>query len=127
MQSNIRRMWGAAVLVALMVLPFGWTPAARAQEKYPTRGIDIIAPFAPGGATDVAARATAAYLSKKFRVPVNVINKPGARGIPQTLEIYRAAPDGYTLVEDGGTTTTFLAAAMGKDLPFNIFDRTFLG
>ena len=129
MKSDIRRMVNGTLSGALCVLiaALGWVAPAGAQDKYPTRAIDIIVPFAPGGSTDLSARTTAAYVSKKWNVPINIINKPGARGIPQTQELYRAAPDGYTLFEENPTTNTFLGAAMGKELPFNIFDRTFLG
>ena len=125
MRSEKRRLLtGGLLLIAGLG---GWGAPAYAQEKYPTRAIDIIVPFGAGGSTDLSARTTAGYVSKKWGVPVNIINKPGARGIPQTLELYRAAPDGYTLIEENPTTNTFLAAAMGKELPFNVFDRTFLG
>lgn len=126
MTNEKRRLLAGGLLLAVTTIA-GWTVPVYAQDKYPSRGIDIIVPFAAGGSTDLSARTTAAYVSKKWGVPVNIINKPGARGIPQTLELYHAAPDGYTLLAENPTTNTFLAAAMGKDLPFNVFDRTFLG
>lgn len=125
MKRQRRLLWVGA-LAGLFALLGGWGEQARAQDNYPSRAIDIIVPFDPGGSTDNFARTTAAYVSEKWGVPINVINKPGARGIPQTLELYSAAPDGYTLFAENPTTNTMLAGAMGDDLPFDIFDRTFL-
>jgi tripartite-type tricarboxylate transporter receptor subunit TctC len=121
----LRQLFRAASLALLAAI--AWQTPLQAQDKYPTKPIDIIVPFAPGGATDVSMRILGAYMTKKWGVAVNVINKPGARGIPQTLELYRAAPDGYTLLGDNPTTNSMLAASMGKDLPFDPFERTFLG
>lgn len=125
MTSSTWNRWAGIVMAAGFVAASA--ASAQAQTKYPNRPIDIIVPFAAGGSTDLSARTTAAFLTKRWGVPINVINKPGARGIPQQQELYRASPDGYTLFEENPTTNTFLAAAMGKDLPFNVYDRTFLG
>lgn len=46
-------------------------------EKYPKRTIEVIVPYAPGGPTDIGARAINEKFSKKLEVPVVVINKPG--------------------------------------------------
>jgi tripartite-type tricarboxylate transporter receptor subunit TctC len=126
MRNETRRLLTSGLLVVIAGLG-GWGQGAHAQDKYPSRAIDIIVPFAPGGFTDLSARTTGAYLSKKWGVPVSVIDKPGARGIPQTQELYRAAPDGYTLLADNPSTNSILAAAMGKELPFNALERTFIG
>src|SRR3954462_7682368 len=87
-----------------------------AQPKYPTRAINLIVPFAPGGSTDVAARAMAGFLQKKWGVPGNVVNKPGGNTIPGTLQVYSAAPDGYTILADGLPMSLLLEVVV-KDLP----------
>jgi tripartite-type tricarboxylate transporter receptor subunit TctC len=97
-----------------------------AQDKYPSRAIDIICPFAAGGSTDLITRVTAAYLNKKWGVPVNVVNKPGGNTVPACLEVYQAKPDGYTLLADGNPSSSMVGIVI-KTLPFKIMDRTFLG
>ena len=105
--------------LALVVSPvlFGFSAPTLAQPKYPTRAISLIVPFAPGGSTDVAARAMSIFMQKRWGVPVNVVNKPGGNTIPGTLEVYSAAPDGYTILADGLPMSSLLEVVV-KDLPF---------
>jgi tripartite-type tricarboxylate transporter receptor subunit TctC len=79
-------------------------------------------PFSAGGGQDLTARIQASYLSKKWGVPVNVVNKPGGITVPATVELYGAPPDGHTLYAEG-STVCFLSV---RKLPFEIMDRTFV-
>ena len=81
------RLFAIALLVPL--LAFG--------QSYPSKPIRLICPFPPGGAVDIASRATAAELTKILGQPVAVDNKPGAGGNLGGAEAARSAPDGYTL------------------------------
>lgn len=69
---------------------------ACAQE-YPSRQIQIIVPFAPGGGTDIVSRTVAAKMTESWKVPVIVDNRPGGNTIIGAQLAARAAPDGYTL------------------------------
>jgi tripartite-type tricarboxylate transporter receptor subunit TctC len=97
----------------------------RASSEYPTKAIEIIMPFNPGGGADVAARLFAAYLSKKWNVPVNVLNKTGGAGIIGTRDVLVATPDGYTMLGEGHATSSLLAAFQ-ENLPFQWDKRTFI-
>jgi tripartite-type tricarboxylate transporter receptor subunit TctC len=70
--------------------------SARAQD-YPSRQIQIIVPFAPGGGTDIVSRTVAAKMTDSWKVPVIVDNRPGGNTIIGAQLAARAAPDGYTL------------------------------
>ncbi|WP_414596719.1 Bug family tripartite tricarboxylate transporter substrate binding protein [Achromobacter sp. F4_2707] len=72
--------------------------AAPAHAAYPERAIQLIVPYAPGGATDVMARIVAPRLGEALGQTVVIINRPGAGGAIGSLSAAREAPDGYTIV-----------------------------
>ena len=73
---------------------------ATAQD-YPAKAIRLIAPFAPGGATDVLARIAGQKLNERMGQPVVVENRTGAGGNIGAEQVAKAAPDGYTLLMGG--------------------------
>ncbi len=72
--------------------------ASLAAEAYPTRSIQVIVPFPPGGVADLVARPLAAALEKQLKQPVVIINKTGAGGAVGMQAQAVAKPDGYTLM-----------------------------
>jgi tripartite-type tricarboxylate transporter receptor subunit TctC len=72
--------------------------AAFAQDKWPSRPINFVLPYAAGGGTDAIARAFADKLGQKIGGSVVVDNRPGAGGNIATDAVSTAAPDGYTLL-----------------------------
>jgi tripartite-type tricarboxylate transporter receptor subunit TctC len=91
-----------AKLLLLMVLFLGMSGLipknAGAAEPYPSRPIQLIIPFPPGGLTDLVGRPFASSLEKVLRQPVAVVNKPGAGGVVGMQAASIAKPDGYTLM-----------------------------
>jgi tripartite-type tricarboxylate transporter receptor subunit TctC len=85
-----------AVVSAVLVLP------AHAQH-YPDRPVRVIAPFPPGGSTDVYARILAKELSAAFGQTFIIDNRPGGTGIIGTQTARQATPDGYTLLFTSNT------------------------
>src|SRR5438552_17978294 len=71
--------------------------AFSAHAAYPEKPIRLVVPSAPGGAPDVLMRILAAEMSKQMGVGFVVENKPGASFVLGTMDVVRAAPDGYTL------------------------------
>jgi tripartite-type tricarboxylate transporter receptor subunit TctC len=71
---------------------------AVAQSKYPSRNVELIVPYGPGGSTDIVARVVAQRLAERLGQNVVILNKPGASGTNGLLAAMRAAPDGYTLL-----------------------------
>jgi len=70
---------------------------ATAAESYPSRPVQLIVPYAPGGSGDLLARLLGDALSKQWGQQVVIENKPGAGGLIGTEAAAKSAPDGYTL------------------------------
>jgi len=103
----------------------GGIKEVQSEEKFPTRSIDLIVPFAPGAATDLTARVMSASLEKKWGIRIDVVNKSGGNSVPANLELYKAAPDGYTMMLDSQSSCSMLEVAI-KDLPFDVLARSFV-
>ncbi|MGX9961765.1 Bug family tripartite tricarboxylate transporter substrate binding protein [Roseomonas sp. F4] len=104
------------LLAAPLVLPC--IGAARAQSGWqPTRPIQLIVGFAPGGGSDIIARSIAEAAAPLFPQPLVVVNRPGAGGAIAAEAVSRAAPDGHTLLIAGGSESTSLPAH--RDLPYD--------
>ncbi len=110
-----------ALLLPIAAL-FGFDAAA---QKYPSKPVELVVPYSPGGGTDISARLVAAYASKQWGVPVNVINMPGGSTITGSRHVLVSKPDGYTLLLDSHGSSTMLGATQ-TDLPYKWDDRTFI-
>lgn len=103
---------------------YGGLGTAVAAEKFPSREIVIVVQFAPGGQADVLNRLLAPYLQKELGVPVVVESRPEAGGNKAITDVYRAKPDGYTILYN-----LFPANAQKEilfDVPFKILEFTYL-
>ena len=90
--------------------------AAAAAQSYPNRTIRVVVPFAAGGAVDVLARLMGAKLTEQTGQPVIVENRPGAGGTLGADAVAKAAPDGYTILQN--TSGGAIAPALYKTLPY---------
>lgn len=112
---------GAGFTAALtLVSLIAATPVSA--QTWPDKSITLIAPFPPGGTTDILARAVAQNLQAELGQTVVVQNRPGAGGTLGTAIAARAAADGYTLLLSNVGNTA--AGMLYPDLSFN-FDSDF--
>jgi tripartite-type tricarboxylate transporter receptor subunit TctC len=90
---------------------FAATPRLRA-ETFPSGPITLIVAWPAGGGSDISMRLLADSLSRDIKVPVVVLNKPGAGGAIGHREIANAKPDGYTIgmYSAGGIALPYLNA-----------------
>ena len=102
-----RRPFIRSILLTMLVAAAA--PVALAQAaKFPDKPIKIIAPFPPGGATDLYARAVGDTLTKAWGQPVIVENKAGASGMIGAELASRSPADGYTLLIGASSLHTIL-------------------
>jgi tripartite-type tricarboxylate transporter receptor subunit TctC len=107
------RRYTAALAAALAVLPF-----AAGAQGYPTKPVRFVVPFAPGGATDIAARIVGQKLGEMWGQTVVIDNRGGAGGNIGGAEAAKAAPDGYTLFFTSGSVVT-ANEHIYPNMPFN--------
>ncbi|MCY7371177.1 MAG: tripartite tricarboxylate transporter substrate binding protein [Polaromonas sp.] len=110
-----RRLFVAACLCAPLALT---SLTTHAQGAWPSKPVKIVVPFAPGGTTDILARALAPELSKAFGQPFVVENRTGAGGNLGADAVAKSAPDGYTLLM-GTVGTHAINKALYPKMPYD--------
>jgi len=103
-------------LVFAVALLIAAAPVQAAEQKYPTKPIRMISPFAPGGGTDLLGRAIGLKVGEWLGQPVVVDNRPGAGGAIGAEMTVRATPDGYTLIL---VSATYGAASAYRPPPYD--------
>ncbi len=108
--ARLARLAAAVALAAVAVT----ASAAESVDKYPSRPVTILVPYAPGGATDIIARAVAQKMGEVLGQSFVVENRPGAQGNLAIEACAKAQPDGYTLLV-GNVTTNAINEAIFPD------------
>jgi putative tricarboxylic transport membrane protein len=121
MKGSRVAVWG---LVALAVAA-GWPGAAAAQAKYPTRPIEVVVPFAPGGGTDILMRTIVGIIDehKWSPQPINVVNRAGGSGAVGYTYLLNKKGDSHVVA---GAAPTIVSAKLEGRLPGNHRDMTVL-
>src|SRR5262245_58505617 len=104
----------AVIGVALLALP-----VLRAlADDYPSRGVTIVAPSAPGGMYSILARLIGAKLERRYGKSFIVENRPGASSVTGAVAVVRAPADGYTLMV-ATSSTMATNVSLHKNLPYD--------
>jgi tripartite-type tricarboxylate transporter receptor subunit TctC len=117
---SLRRFQARRIFLAFCAsaaLASAQTPS-WAQGAWPNKPVKIIVPFAPGGTTDILARAMAPELAKAFGQPFVVENRAGAGGNLGADVVAKSPPDGYTLVM-GTVGTHAINKALYPKMPYD--------
>jgi tripartite-type tricarboxylate transporter receptor subunit TctC len=93
---------------------------AAAQDKYPSKSVRVIVPFAAGGATDVLTRLVAAELGKRLGQTFVVENLTGAGGLIGAAQAIKSRPDGYTLLAGSPGPITIMPVISRQPVPFDV-------
>ena len=112
-----RSFFRCAVLPALAGMLVLMGAASAAAAAYPDKPITLIVPWAPGGTTDIIARAIAEQMTKSLGQSVIVENRSGAAGNIGSSIVAKARPDGYTLLV-GSMSTHAMNPALIPNMPF---------
>ena len=116
-------MVNALTKAFLLAAASGLLPAAAIAQEYPSKPIRMIAPYPPGGTSDVVARIVSQKLAETLGRQVVVDNRPGATGNIGHEIAAKSPPDGYTLLLTSGAamvTNTFLFKKLAFD-PYHDF------
>jgi tripartite-type tricarboxylate transporter receptor subunit TctC len=105
--------------LAAVIATFAAVSPNASAQAYPTKPIRLVVPFAPGGSSEIVARAVAAKMSEGLGQQVIVENKPGGAGNIAMQEVARSAPDGYTLIL-GHIGTLAVNPYMFAKLPYDV-------
>lgn len=93
-----RKFFGCLVLTLAFAIVFGSMPGLAAEKAYPSKPVEIVVPYAPGGVIDIGARIFAKSFSKTLGTPAVIRNRKGAGGLVGVTDFYKNKPDGYTLL-----------------------------
>lgn len=110
----MKRFVGILTLIALVCMMTTTVAAAT----FPTREVEIIVPWAAGGATDMLFRALTTVFPKHANgQPLVIKNIPGGGAVPGVVEFLKGKPDGYTLL---GTATPIVTKMHMSEVPFDL-------
>lgn len=108
----------ARVLLAAAVALVG--AAGWAQERYPSRPVEIIVPWGPGGGADQLARLTATLLEPMLKTSFPVVNAPGATGATGMAKMLSEPGDGHAMAVYIADTNALLAGPSPRWSPADI-------
>jgi tripartite-type tricarboxylate transporter receptor subunit TctC len=94
-RNGVGAGFGVLILICLMFVVAFFNISGAAE--YPTKAIQMVVPFPPGGGADTAARIVSEKVAERLGQPVAVVNKPGAGGVLGVYAALGAPPDGYTI------------------------------
>jgi len=107
--KSFRRIFSLALLL----------PAFALAQQYPSKPVHMIVPFPAGGPADIFGRALAQAMSGELGQPVVVENVGGQGGVIGVDRALKAAPDGYTLGFNSGSTLSIAPYSFAK-LPYDV-------
>lgn len=113
--TDCMRRVGLLILATSLVF---WAVERSGAAEFPTKPIQLIVTYAPGGVTDVVGRLISERSQEFLRQPMVVLNKPGAGGTLGMDFLAKSKPDGHT-IGVSATATLTIAPAINPNLPYD--------
>jgi tripartite-type tricarboxylate transporter receptor subunit TctC len=117
-EAIVMRIAATALSLLTMISAIAGVNHAQAQANYPAKPIRLVVPLAPGGPSDILARAMAVKMTEGLKQTVVVDNRTGAGGTIGTDIAAKSPPDGYTMLLVAAATYTINANIYSK-LPYD--------
>jgi len=118
-QKDARKMISVSILLVIGLVSIISPTLTQGQEaKFPSKAIDVVVPYAPGGIIDVGTRIFGEFLSRELKVPIVIKNVSGGGGMTGATAYLSSKPDGYTLLSSSGGAITS-TVQLAKTPPFD--------
>jgi len=114
--THLRKLTLFLALAVIAMLAVGGL--CFGADQYPSKPIQVIVPFSPGGSTDLLARTVEKLWPKYSSQPMVIINKPGSGGVMGEEYVVRSKPDGYTVYFGQGSGHDLVMPHLQK-MPFD--------
>jgi tripartite-type tricarboxylate transporter receptor subunit TctC len=105
------------LLVALLTIIVTGTGVFAAEKQFPSRFLEVVVPFAPGGAVDNSIRIVSTEAEKILGQKITILNKPAGGSVEGQRYVANAKPDGYTLL---AMTSSIVSNILTKDVGFTL-------
>ena len=115
-----------SLLVATLPFMLLWSELGAAQPAYPSRSIEVVIPFPPGGPTDTAPRILLEHLRPLLKATMVPSSKVGAGGAIGVEYVHRSTPDGHTILATSNPALS-VKTAIDKKVPYKIADFAAIG
>ena len=117
-------IWALSLGLIVTVGVMTFARMTSAEDKYPSREITLVVQYKAGGPIDLVTRVLAEYLKKELGVPIIVENRIEGAAIKGLLDVYKAKPDGYTLLSNLLPRNAQMEIVYNA--PYKLLDLTYL-
>lgn len=117
MTKQMHRRYWVFVLAVILFCSFSGSAVQATDKPFPTRFLEVVVPFAPGGAVDNTIRIIGTEAEKLLGQKMTILNKPTGGSVEGQRYVAKAKPDGYTLL---AMTSSVVSNILTKDVDFTL-------
>jgi tripartite-type tricarboxylate transporter receptor subunit TctC len=117
----------AMFMKASLIATFAFADPSCAQNRFPSRPVQVVVPATPGGPVDTGARMIESGLAAALGQSLVLLNRPGASGTIGMQSVAAAEPNGYTVGQGVNSIFTITRVVAGTNVGFSIDNFTLLG